>query len=406
MDCLQRLMCHQICLLLYIVSILEICYILFSLNIKIELRPAGIEYQLETLPQNATNATTYQQSGRKKKVILRYTPYFGDSPWGRTVELSLPNTTNALCPQVNCEITDDVEAIELADAVVFHGRDLPSLREMAVLKKLQKPSQRYVWFIQENPFNTPGNVGHYSKYFDWRMTYRLDSDVPAPYGHYTTLNDVTEPKTKRNYAEGKDKLIAWAVSNCQEFRSGVVRKLQEHVRVDVYGKCRTQFFPRNRHDYDNYERSDCRKGSPECSALLRRYKFYLAFENADCQDYVTEKYWDNAIAHEMVPIVLGKRGYSNETVIPGSYINVLDHPSPKSLADYLLYLDKNDTAYNEYFVWKKKFKALSPEALICNLCAAVNDGKTMTSAKNWTDLGKYWRKDGSCIDVPTLGAGW
>ncbi len=31
--------------------------------------------------------------------------------------------------------------------------------------------------------------------------------------------------------------------------------------------------------------------------LLFNYKYYLAFENAHCQDYITEKAFYNALAH-------------------------------------------------------------------------------------------------------------
>jgi len=34
---------------------------------------------------------------------------------------------------------------------------------------------------------------------------------------------------------------------------------------------------------------------------------------------------------------------------PKSYINIMDFKNVKKLVDYLKYLDKNDTAYNEYF---------------------------------------------------------
>ena len=35
-----------------------------------------------------------------------------------------------------------------------------------------------------------------------------------------------------------------------------------------------------------------------------------------------------------------------------SYLNVMDFPSAKSLAQELIRLDGNDTAYLEYFWWK------------------------------------------------------
>ena len=48
-----------------------------------------------------------------------------------------------------------------------------------------------------------------------------------------------------------------------------------------------------------------------------------------------------------MPVVYGK-GYE-DAFPPKSYINVLDFKSVEDLANYLKYLDNNDTAYNEYF---------------------------------------------------------
>ncbi len=55
--------------------------------------------------------------------------------------------------------------------------------------------------------------------------------------------------------------------------------------------------------------------------------------------------------------------------IPKSgYINVLDYKSPKELADYLIYLSNNKTAYNEYFKWKKYLTILTNSYKNQNLC--------------------------------------
>jgi hypothetical protein len=43
----------------------------------------------------------------------------------------------------------------------------------------------------------------------------------------------------------------------------------------------------------------CRRSEENyCFDLLNRnYKFYLAFENSNCLDYITEKFWLNALKY-------------------------------------------------------------------------------------------------------------
>ncbi len=57
--------------------------------------------------------------------------------------------------------------------------------------------------------------------------------------------------------------------------------------------------------------------------------------------------------NDMVPIVMGgsREDYFNMAP-PNSYIHVDDFASPGHLAEYLRYLDRNDTAYASYFAWK------------------------------------------------------
>uniref|UniRef100_A0A0R3WSC5 Fucosyltransferase n=1 Tax=Hydatigena taeniaeformis TaxID=6205 RepID=A0A0R3WSC5_HYDTA len=60
------------------------------------------------------------------------------------------------------------------------------------------------------------------------------------------------------------------------------------------------------------------------------------------------------VRHDMVPIVLGAFKEDYEGLLPPrSYINVDDYRTIRELTDYLLYLDRNDTAYATYFAWKE-----------------------------------------------------
>ncbi|VDP52817.1 unnamed protein product [Schistosoma mattheei] len=106
---------------------------------------------------------------------------------------------------------------------------------------------------------------------------------------------------------------------------------------------------------------------PDCFKLIRQnYKFYLSFENSLCSWYITEKLYKNALKsmsdglsyflyisrNDILPIVMGASIEEYQRVAPPySFIHVDQFESPGKLAEYLKYLDKNDTAYNEYFAW-------------------------------------------------------
>ncbi|CAH1802647.1 unnamed protein product, partial [Owenia fusiformis] len=118
------------------------------------------------------------------------------------------------------------------------------------------------------------------------------------------------------------------------------------------------------------------------------YKFYLAFENSDCRDYVTEKVWRNSFMMNIIPIVRGFYNNFKTILPPGSYIHTNDFPNPESLAKYLKYLDKNNTAYNEYFSWKKTYIQDTTRNKLCDLCRTLHEtrGDVKTYKNIWGDF--------------------
>ena len=63
-------------------------------------------------------------------------------------------------------------------------------------------------------------------------------------------------------------------------------------------------------------------------SCLTPYKFYLAFENSNCKEYITEKFWRTLNRTFAVPIVMGSGNYK-ELAPPNSFIHVDDFASPK-----------------------------------------------------------------------------
>ena len=55
-----------------------------------------------------------------------------------------------------------------------------------------------------------------------------------------------------------------------------------YMQVDTYGAC-------GKSRCAKYRKQDC------FEMLERDYKFYLSFENSNCDDYITEKLWFTAL---------------------------------------------------------------------------------------------------------------
>ena len=120
---------------------------------------------------------------------------------------------------------------------------------------------------------------------NWTATYRSDSVLNTPYEKFSVYKNLEKlPSVPAiNYAFSKTKLISWFVSNCDgtNGRTEYVKELQKYAKVDVHGECGPL---------------TCSRLSNSCFEMLETdYKFYLAFENSNCRDYITEKFFVNAL---------------------------------------------------------------------------------------------------------------
>ena len=180
------------------------------------------------------------------------------------------------------------------------------------------------------------------------------------------------------------------VSHCETSirREDYVAELQKYIDVDVYGKCGKLRCPRNETHWISH---------PKCyKRLATEYKFYLAFENSICNDYVTEKLF-SILQHDIVPVVLGGADYTR-IAPPHSFIDARQFEGPEQLADYLKRLDTDDDLYAEYFEWKKDYKVEAgfeqmARHAFCDLCSKLHRDE---SVKYYTSLAPFWSVETQC----------
>eukprot|EP01034_Spumella_vulgaris_P033191 gene33191-40957_t len=121
---------------------------------------------------------------------------------------------------------------------------------------------------------------------------------------------------------------------------------------------------------------------------LSNYMFYLAFENTNERGYVTEKVFDALIAG-VVPVYLGSSVDCKLLMPhPKAAIYFDDFKSVAALSEYLAYLTRNGTAYEEHRAWRHVFNQQTQSALFqkswpCRLCEWVvehtkNEQKILT----------------------------
>ncbi|GAB1604738.1 glycoprotein 3-alpha-L-fucosyltransferase A-like [Argonauta hians] len=338
-------------------------------RIEAQLKYVPLNYVPDKFPRNQEHI--FRKNAKKLKKILIYN---GFSVFQQ--KLGQDTFFDNKCPINTCYLTDDKSTSATADAILFYQGVRPV--------RPRPNSQIWVLYMLECPFHTPG-FKYDKNSFNWTATYRHDSTIVTPYEKFRYFNEsIKQKKAKKNYAATKTKKVAWFVSNCgaQNNRQEYAMELSNYIQVDIYGACGTFKCPRNT--------------AEKCFDMLNKdYKFYLAFENSNCRDYITEKFFVNGLQHDIIPIVMGAHPEDYRKVAPfHSYIHVEDFKSPKELAAYLHKLDRNDELYNAYFKWKGLGEFMNTY-FWCRLCTMLHAAESYKPT--WYDnLEEWWRGTDIC----------
>ncbi|KAK0397194.1 hypothetical protein QR680_002026 [Steinernema hermaphroditum] len=300
----------------------------------------------------------------KSQPVMIYVPKEGASIRSGTYEFSA-----ARCKVRNCILsTSDLHRLT-ADVVFFSPTSSFSM-------DYARPAEQ-LWVMQllESPENTM-NLSDFNRKINYTASYRYDSDLVTPYGKWIR----TDPSIggSKLSPRSKPKDVLWLVSHCitNNARMRYANELAHHIQVDIFGECGERKIPKD----------------AGLRLLQKEYKFYLAFENSNCKQYVTEKFFDNALRNGAIPVVMGASMEFYESIAPPhSFIHVDQFDSPKDLAKYLRYLSSNEVAFNSYFVWKKQGR-FEDTKFWCRLCSLAQEPKR----KVYMDLDRWWHSENQC----------
>ena len=303
------------------------------------------------------------------------------------------------CTVKNCALTYRSQDLDAADAVVFHLHLTKSRSELPIKSRWD---QRWIFLTDESPKHSflYGNqeISSYNGVFNWSMTYRMDSDVPVPYGRVISRSYVNSGGT--NFSEdalkkSKTKLATVMGSNCAgtngrwEYVSELKSLLGDDL--DVYGKCLNGNVTACPGHFDR----DC--------LALNAYKFYLAFENSNCREYITEKVFWHGYHKLAVPIIMGAAKRDCEQLLPPrSFLHVSDFANPAALASYIRYLNRHGDEYLKFHEWRRYYRVINEHGYFgsvsrhyCRICEALH--YNIPTAKVYEDMESFWNKKRDCI---------
>lgn len=245
----------------------------------------GVRYP-RSVPLHKNSSINFEclrKNSQKIKIILAWNEFFGDPTY-------LNPFKGTSCPVENCILTNDRKYLNKSDLVIIHMRD-----KIGEVPRDQRPDfQRWVFVLYEPP-PLSGDYSIYNNFFNLTSTYMIDSNFSF---FYESLSPIQwRPNSGFNesfdFHESKSKFAAAVISNCgaTSRRLDYIKQMGKYVDVDVFGKCGRK----------------CPGG--ECKEEIgRKYKFYLAFENSFCKDYISEKFF-NMFVYSIIPVVMGGGNY-------------------------------------------------------------------------------------------------
>lgn len=228
--------------------------------------------------------------------------------------------------------------LKFADVIIVF-LPVATVDELIQLRQNISLNQKIVGFSREPRTHTPLlENSKLNQLCDGLMTYELSSDISLPYVPNAGFNRLQDVQSLKNHHQTL--ISAWISSpNETSGRTRFLEELMSHLPIDSYGRT----FNNVPLDHDVGEKTKLE--------TIARYRFTLAFENAVCDDYVTEKFFQPLIAGS-VPIYLGAPNI--KVFAPGNncFINAKDFAGPSELAEYVRTM--SDDEYMSFHKWRKE----------------------------------------------------
>ena len=284
----------------------------------------------------------------------------------RNVSNSLNSPFFEQCLVKNCLMSFNKNDAPISDAVIINWQKQHSPLTFT------RPRDQVWIFVQHEAtaIYTPKMFQGVQNSFNWTMTYSEHSDLPLPYGALKVKSINTMPQ--RNYlavSKNKTKDALWIVSHCktESEREKYVDILKQYLNIDILGKCGRRWHCGKRY---NHEAGDC------FSILNSTYRYYLAFENALCSEYITEKFYEN-YNYDIIQVLRAGDAQNRPIKMDKNvYISSADFKDAHDLGRYLRSLSLDNEKYAEILSEKDRYEAIQYVELfkerMCEICMRLN----------------------------------
>jgi hypothetical protein len=290
------------------------CNPIFKKNLQYSTVIDGVKYP-KFLPLHLNTSIDFDclNSNNESKIIL-----FWHEWWGSRTYLDGSKENPFIrfnCPVSNCELTYDKSKYDQSEMVIFHELD------STIYPPKNRPSkQRWLFTFYESPsytrFIPSYNNEKYKDIFNMSATYHINSDFPGfYYAHSQIIWELNKNfDEKYDYTKYKIDFAAAVISNGGDHvtsnRILFINELKKYIKVDIYGglgkPCLKEFRDKTK-NISNIKNNHPNEGI--CKEIIyHEYKFYFAFENSICEDYITEKFF-LTLRKPIIPVVLGAGPY-------------------------------------------------------------------------------------------------
>ncbi|XP_060093060.1 alpha-(1,3)-fucosyltransferase 10 [Heteronotia binoei] len=239
----------------------------------------------------------------------------------------------------------------ITKAFLFYGTDFNT----DALPLPRKDHHDWALFHEESPKN---NYKLFQRpaitLFNYTATFSRHSHLPLTTQYLESIEALKSlrymiPLQEKNSLRKRLAPLVYVQSDCDppSDRDSYVRELMTHIEVDSYGACL------HNRDLPEHLKNPAFMDSDNFYKILAQYKFVLAFENAVCEDYITEKLW-RPLKLGVVPVYYGSPSVTDWLPNNKSAILVAGFPHPRELALKIKALDTDDKEYEAYLEWKLK----------------------------------------------------